>query len=245
MSLSFSRSQSKKESAYSQAREGDPLLPSNHHSQNAATTTTTNTDSGLRSRRTASKSPPAFNDFGSSARQEAAAGVIPMRRSDSEGNGEEQQHHDIDATDSYQGFVAIHDHHEDGSTSMPRSIRQQGSLPSITDDETSGRYSVPSQNHHKDADLIRMGQTTTSQYHRPRSPDHDSRSLDSNSQPPLLEIPEEIYAVRKAALKVMKPLTKTWVRSFFSVDSTANESCLLTAHYGRRLHCLSLHLCRL
>lgn len=29
--------------------------------------------------------------------------------------------------------------------------------------------------------------------------------------PPLLEIPEEIYAVRKAALQVLKPLNKTWV----------------------------------
>jgi hypothetical protein len=29
--------------------------------------------------------------------------------------------------------------------------------------------------------------------------------------PPLLEIPEEIYGVRKAALSVLKPLTKTWV----------------------------------
>jgi hypothetical protein len=27
-----------------------------------------------------------------------------------------------------------------------------------------------------------------------------------------LEIPEEIYAVRKAALQVLKPLNKTWVR---------------------------------
>lgn len=45
------------------------------------------------------------------------------------------------------------------------------------------------------------------QYHHP----HDSESVDT-SQPPLLEIPEEIYAVRKAALQVMKPLTKTWVR---------------------------------
>lgn len=31
--------------------------------------------------------------------------------------------------------------------------------------------------------------------------------------PPLLEIPEEIYAVRKAALQVLKPLNKTWVRA--------------------------------
>lgn len=40
----------------------------------------------------------------------------------------------------------------------------------------------------------------------------ESASVGSGSQPPLLEIPEEIYAVRKAALKVLKPLTKTWVR---------------------------------
>lgn len=30
--------------------------------------------------------------------------------------------------------------------------------------------------------------------------------------PPLLEVPEHIYAVRKGALSVLKPLTKTWVR---------------------------------
>jgi hypothetical protein len=29
--------------------------------------------------------------------------------------------------------------------------------------------------------------------------------------PPLLEIPEEVYAVRKAALQVLKPLTSSWV----------------------------------
>jgi hypothetical protein len=35
---------------------------------------------------------------------------------------------------------------------------------------------------------------------------------DSTTPSPLLEIPEEIYAVRKAALQVLKPLNKTWVR---------------------------------
>ena len=187
MSFSFSRSQAKKEEAYnSQAREADPLLPPNSRN-------TTTTDSGLRSRRAASKSPPALNDFGSTREQNGL-----MRRPDGENSTAE---HDED--DSYQqGFVAIHD--EDGSAG--RSLRQPGSLPSITDDEESVPYSLPPQ---KEADLIGIGQS--SQYHRPRSPE-DSRSLDSNSQPPLLEIPEETYAVRKAALKVMKPLTKTWVR---------------------------------
>ena len=44
-----------------------------------------------------------------------------------------------------------------------------------------------------------------------RPPSPDMHSFDS--QPPLLEIPEEVYSVRKAALQVLKPLTKTWVRS--------------------------------
>jgi hypothetical protein len=30
--------------------------------------------------------------------------------------------------------------------------------------------------------------------------------------PPLLEIPEEVYGVRKAALQMLKPLIRTWVR---------------------------------
>lgn len=47
-------------------------------------------------------------------------------------------------------------------------------------------------------------------------------SAESGSQPPLLEIPEEIYAVRKAALQVLKPLTKTWVS-----DNCDQEECAI------------------
>ena len=185
MSFSFSRSQAKKEEAQSQAREDDPLLAPNNNNNISHTI-----DSGLRSRRTASKSPPALKGFGST-REES----VPMRRPDSENLGAEQN----DVEDSYQqGFVAIHD--DEGSSG-----RIPGHPGSVTDDDDSAPYSVRSQ---KEADLIGMGPTP--QYQRPRTPE-DSRSLDSNSQPPLLEIPEETYAVRKAALRVMKPLTKTWV----------------------------------
>ena len=48
----------------------------------------------------------------------------------------------------------------------------------------------------------------------------DNRSISSASQPPLLEIPEEIYAVRKSALQVLKPLTKTWVRAVIEALSS-------------------------
>jgi hypothetical protein len=36
-------------------------------------------------------------------------------------------------------------------------------------------------------------------------------STSTSSHQPVLEIPEEVYAVRKAALTVLKPLTRTWV----------------------------------
>jgi hypothetical protein len=48
----------------------------------------------------------------------------------------------------------------------------------------------------------------------------------STDSPPLLEIPEEIYAVRKAALRVLKPLTRTWVRSSVAME-LLNGRCLL------------------
>ena len=34
----------------------------------------------------------------------------------------------------------------------------------------------------------------------------------ANSDPLVVEVPERIYAVRKGALSVLKPLTNTWVR---------------------------------
>lgn len=48
--------------------------------------------------------------------------------------------------------------------------------------------------------------------YRPPPSDHSSQQpLNDEGDPPLLEIPEEVYAVRKAALQVMKPLIGSWV----------------------------------
>ena len=41
-----------------------------------------------------------------------------------------------------------------------------------------------------------------------------ARGSGSGEHPPLLEIPEEIYSVRKSALTVLKPLTRTWVSGY-------------------------------
>jgi hypothetical protein len=46
--------------------------------------------------------------------------------------------------------------------------------------------------------------------------------------PPLLEIPEQIYAVRKGALSVLKPLTNTWVSRYLLVNHLMPVSHHLT-----------------
>ena len=53
----------------------------------------------------------------------------------------------------------------------------------------------------------------TNAVYRPPTGDnsHAQQPLDDDGEPPLLEIPEEIYAVRKSALQVMKPLIGSWV----------------------------------
>jgi hypothetical protein len=47
----------------------------------------------------------------------------------------------------------------------------------------------------------------------------NSGDNNNDDHPPLLEIPEQIYGVRKAALQVLKPLTKTWVSRYSIVIS--------------------------
>lgn len=48
----------------------------------------------------------------------------------------------------------------------------------------------------------------------PAQPPILSYGNENDEAPPLLEIPEETYAIRKAALQVLKPLNKTWVRIY-------------------------------
>jgi hypothetical protein len=64
----------------------------------------------------------------------------------------------------------------------------------------------------------------------------DATGSGGSDLPPLVEIPEEIYAVRKAALQVLKPLTRTWVR--ISVFSCACLYKDLLNTTSCRTHCL-------
>jgi len=53
---------------------------------------------------------------------------------------------------------------------------------------------------------------TNAAYRPPTGDGSNAQQRDGNGEPPLLEIPEDIYAVRKSALQVMKPLIGSWVR---------------------------------
>lgn len=47
---------------------------------------------------------------------------------------------------------------------------------------------------------------------------------------PLLQIPDHVYAVRKGALSVLKPLTKTWVRNIYSITMTLMFGIMMLTH---------------
>ena len=69
--------------------------------------------------------------------------------------------------------------------------------------------------------------TTTSQQNRRKRKQESHKPADDKpyrERPPLLEIPEEIYAIRKAALQVLKPLTASWVSRF--IYSTSTYTCI-------------------
>jgi len=131
----------------------------------------------------------------------SAAHITPQGRIMIEGNQDD-------------GYDGDHDGYEsiDEANVHRRQPLQQG----LQDDEESFLYpppadSVESAPNRPDVPL----QQTNSALHDIHSV--GSVSVGSGSQPPVLEIPEEIYTVRKAALKVLKPLTRTWVRKILTV----------------------------
>jgi hypothetical protein len=62
----------------------------------------------------------------------------------------------------------------------------------------------------------------------PHSARRQNQNEESTDHPPLLEIPEHIYAVRKGALSVLKPLTNTWVSRYLLVNHLMSVSHHLT-----------------
>lgn len=93
-----------------------------------------------------------------------------------------------DPTPEYEG---------DGDDEEDRTLRGRASMPSSSQSASrESSASRPHRNSYSYRDDHSLGSST------------DGPSVQNR---PMLEIPEEIYAVRKAALQVLKPLTKTWV----------------------------------
>lgn len=90
------------------------------------------------------------------------------------------------------------------------------------DDETtlSGRQSHPDNEEDQQQQRRSVPSADSSRYARHRlvtSSRSIGGSTNHSTDYPVLEIPEEIYSVRKAALQVLKPLTKTWVSVWLGV----------------------------
>ena len=88
------------------------------------------------------------------------------------------------------------------------------SYNALQDDESpSGNYSL-GEGSHSASSSHSMGSRSVHQLRR----SYVARG--SGEHPPLLEIPEEIYGVRKSALSVLKPLTRTWVSHWLCVATS-------------------------
>lgn len=111
-------------------------------------------------------------------------------------------------SDEHDGYEAVED--------APVNSRSQHSAMDDGASQSTHLYSQQSGSSRSSRSSCANAPTQGGTYREP--PAVDDRSVGSSGElPPLLEIPEEIYAVRKAALQVLKPLTKTWVSCRSSV----------------------------
>lgn len=167
------------------ATEADPLLSSNPGGRTAQT----HFSGTVRARR--SSRSPSTNTF-------------PM---DSSALNRQQGHGDRFGTYQHSDEYAYHEELSQSSRSSSASYTGGGSTATPSNQQGLPVYSqqVPS-----DAPATeRIEQERKAGMYRP-NPISESPQR-GGVHPPLLEIPEEVYAVRKAALQVLKPLTSSWV----------------------------------
>lgn len=165
----------------SEATEADPLLSSNPGGR----TTQTGFAGTFRARRS-SRSPNTAN--------------FPM---DSSTPSRQQRHGDRFGTYRSSDEYSAYNEEMAGTAGLSfgpgsaTAYTNQQELPSHSQQQTSD---APTPDH----------QERRAGMYRP-NPVQETQQQRGGDHPPLLEIPEEIYAVRKAALQVLKPLTSSWV----------------------------------
>lgn len=188
-------------------------------SNTGLTTTDSNRSSNIRARRAQSKSPSSFNQHFQQGQQPTLPQTTgettaltssnqPMYQAtaaDTHDNSSNNNHNllDVGPTTDYTEIT----YHASASA---RGGSQHGDLDSTSNHgNLNSRSSLSTRSSH--IPIRRQGTASlTRESNSQEDTDHDLSHSEAN--PPLLEIPEEIYAVRKAALQVLKPLTRTWVR---------------------------------
>jgi hypothetical protein len=192
-------------------------------SNTGSTTTDSNRSSNIRARRAQSKSPSSLNQH----LQQGQQVTLPQATGETTAlTSSNQQMYQATAAKTHDNGSSSsnHNHLEGGPTTEYTEITYHASASARGGSQHGDLDSSSHHSHH--GNLNSRSSLSTRSSHIPirragtasltrgsnshEELDHDLTHSESN--PPLLEIPEEIYAVRKAALQVLKPLTRTWVR---------------------------------
>lgn len=195
------------------AQETDPLI----RSTNSRRSSNNNPDSNLRERRSSSRSPIAvslFNQrFGGPGGVESNITVPNMNP-----NPVAAATNSSAASAPFiSNTTTSTNPNNDEPTSSYNQIQEGGSLggnsagsyQNSTAGGGEGGSNAPSTNSNSNRSLHSLRR---SHLLSGREAGVSSGGEGSGNSSPLLEIPEEVYRVRRAALQVLKPLTRTWVR---------------------------------
>ena len=196
------------------AQETDPLI----RSTNSRRSSNNNPDSNLRERRSSSRSPIAvslFNQrFGGPGGVESNITVPNMNP-----NPVAAATNSSAASAPFISNTTTSTNPNNEPTSSYNQIREGGSLggnsagsyQNSTAGGGEGGSNAPSTNSNSNSNRS-LHSLRRSHLLSGREAGVSSGGEGSGNSSPLLEIPEEVYRVRRAALQVLKPLTRTWVR---------------------------------
>ena len=193
-------------------QETDPLIRRDNH-PSATRRSSSNPDSNLRERRPSQSQPPIavslFSQrFGGPSGESLNMNPIPVENSNSAPA--------LDTSAATSNTTTTQTHNNEASISSY--------APNNEDGSRSGTMSLGGNSEESYHNAPACGGSNTTNSNRSvhslqRSHLISGRDVlsrgDASGNIALLEIPEEVYRVRRAALQVLKPLTRTWVSRYF------------------------------
>jgi len=192
------------------AQETDPLIRRDNH-QSASIRSSSNPDSNLRERRS-SRSPIAISLFNQrfGGPSSGSNKIIPNMNPNSVANSPAPIISTItsNATTPNEATSSYTQINKDGSLpgNMSQGENSTGSYQNSTGGVDIGGIGSNTTNSNRSVHSLRRSHLLSG-----REAGVSSGGEGSGNSTPLLEIPEEVYRVRRAALQVLKPLTRTWL----------------------------------